>query len=289
MCMIYICDTGVPSEENLAAALRRNSDGIGVGWVSERTGEGDAQVATELGWVKGLSKLEELYNLIDDLPFPFVIHFRATSSGLTTEELTQPFPMDEGVKLALSGRTKKGLLFQNGTWKDWARDLKAAAFGQGRRIEYDPYWNDARAIAWLGNYYGEGIFHPLLEDCSNPMRLVTMYTGRSPIIFRWGPETNFSNTPAAWYDTGLGYWRSTYISPAYQSTGFVHLGSGSSQWDPDLEEYVPPDWWVKQQEAAKSGNTSPSPPIRFWTDAELLQVMAELAYGREENIIVAPR
>lgn len=145
MCVAIICEGGArPSEETLEASAATNGDGAGVAWIEEFQGE------PKVWWEKGLS-LDDVIEFNQDLPHPYIIHFRKTSAGTNTDNLCHPFPINEKADDDLQGRADR-VLFHNGTVSDW-KDLYKT-FVASRPVDslmehgYDRL-SDTRMMAWM--------------------------------------------------------------------------------------------------------------------------------------------
>lgn len=140
-----------------------NKDGIGIAW--HRNGVPH--------YVKGKYKPEDIPKLLDDhgVTIPYAIHFRASSVGTPVEELIHPHEISLDVPHNLEAMPINGLVFQNGTWTGWKREMLKMAMLHRLEIPPGP-WNDARAIAWLMALTGFNTVDWLLEDDRNPSRLI---------------------------------------------------------------------------------------------------------------------
>lgn len=151
MCVIFIADKVRPTPSMVERAFNANPDGGGAAWREDG----------EVKWKKDLS-VEEMVEMSASLPSPYVLHFRIASVGGKRAVLTHPFPVSEEVSLALEGSTKGYVLFHNGHWSDWKKELKDAALKTGVKINVGK-WSDSRAMAYLAHVYGIGIIE-LLEN-----------------------------------------------------------------------------------------------------------------------------
>lgn len=151
MCVIMICESEDkrPTEQMIEKAWAKNEDGGGIAW-REKNKKGEKIVK----WAKGLD-YDELKNLIETLPAPFVAHFRIASQGGVRPSMTHPFPVTTNAELDLEGSTKGYVLFHNGNWKDWPNETRQAAIMAGMQIPRGK-WSDTRAMAWLCAIYGVG-------------------------------------------------------------------------------------------------------------------------------------
>jgi len=142
MCVIFVLEDQRPTPREVAQAFEANSHGGGVAWRNE---QGLVQ------WDKGLN-LEAMQHYAEHLPFPFVMHFRIATCGGKGKSVCHPFPIDKNPSPLYTGTTKGNVLFHNGHWNGWEREIREAAIRSGRKLPLGP-WSDSRAIAWyLGNW-----------------------------------------------------------------------------------------------------------------------------------------
>lgn len=158
MCVILVAQAVRPRENMVRACWMANDDGGGVAFRGAQDGL--------VHWKKGLD-LDEMIELAQTLPLPYVMHFRITSSGPSIDALTHPFPIDENAPTSLQGKTKGSVLFHNGHWARW-RDLCLDAMFKGGRKMPGGSWSDTRAMAWLAGCFGIGF----LEWVDEANRLV---------------------------------------------------------------------------------------------------------------------
>lgn len=136
MCLIIAARTKKPSLEILKKAESANGDGAGVVWINENK---------KAQWKKGLNA-DGVFKVIEDLPLPFVIHFRLGSRGLKKDLLlTHPFVIAPNSPLSLEGEADK-LFVHNGTIFD--SDWKWGLLGAGLEAP-DDLMSDSRAIAMI--------------------------------------------------------------------------------------------------------------------------------------------
>lgn len=101
MCVILACERR-PDRETLEACASSNPHGAGVAWFS---GGG-------VEWRKNLVP-DQVGLVLDNIPLPYVIHFRIATVGGVNAGLCHPFPLKSGVPLDLAGKSS-GVLFHNG-------------------------------------------------------------------------------------------------------------------------------------------------------------------------------
>ena len=81
MCVIAVCLKNKPSSDIVKKMWDTNDDGASITWLGK-----DRKVE----YIKGITKLEELNNLIKATELPFVLHFRIASVGGIHPLLTHP-------------------------------------------------------------------------------------------------------------------------------------------------------------------------------------------------------
>jgi hypothetical protein len=154
MCVIALVNRdGRPTSEQIEAMWDDNPHGGGAAWqhqVDENT--------RVLRWKKGLS-LEEMIQLNETLPKPYVLHFRVPSSDTSKSKYAcHPFLVSASASYALEGESKdQPVLFHNGTWTGWRNEIKTLAVQRkDAKIPTGP-WSDTRAMAWYAHHLGIGI------------------------------------------------------------------------------------------------------------------------------------
>lgn len=179
-CIVYVEDKR-PSEDMVNRMWDRNDDGAGFAW----------REGGDVVWEKGLT-LEESHIYMQDLPTPFIAHFRVASVGGVCPELTHPFPVSMDSTLALTGRTKGFVLFHNGDWREWKDALlKSLPPGGGIKLPPGRQWSDSRAMAWLCSMYG----HSYMDLISH-----------KGVIFGPGPEDTHIFSGASGWEEVEGIW-----------------------------------------------------------------------------------
>lgn len=156
MCVIMLVreDNKRPTREMIQQAWDHNNHGFGMAFRRPSPDDGEPEVVWKKGYMKS-EHLDWIYEQSQELPVPYVFHFRIASIGAQVPQLTHPFPISERVPLTLSGRTKGWVLFHNGTYKDWQDSVLKAALASGVGIPTG-IWSDTRALAWLCYVYGNG-------------------------------------------------------------------------------------------------------------------------------------
>lgn len=161
MCVILSAEKERPTRAEMEQAAAKNPDGAGIAWIENGT----------VRFKKvGPGHDAEIMDLAETVPTPYVAHFRITSVGETRPELSHPFPLRHTQTLATSGKATNGVLFQNGTWREWKQHLLAAAASTGQPVGDGPL-TDTRAITYLATTLGLGILETIPEH--NRIAVVT--------------------------------------------------------------------------------------------------------------------
>lgn len=157
MCVIAFADVDSPrpSESMVGRMYLANEYGAGIAWREEKDGK------KVVRWKKGLS-MEDAQKLVQEVPKPFVIHFRIPSCGGPHKSLNHPFPVDHDAGLYFDGETEGSVLFHNGTWGDWRKFSLDTASRQPEKFPIGR-WSDSRAMAWCASIYGLGILELINE------------------------------------------------------------------------------------------------------------------------------
>lgn len=155
MCVIVLVDSEArrPSETMIDLMWTKNPDGGGAAWREEEDGE-----PTMVCWEKGLMKeagRARMKELAATLPIPYILHMRIATIGGIVPNMTHPFPIHaEGLNV-LKGKTQGSVLFHNGTYSDWDKDVKSLAISTGTPIPSGK-WSDSRGLAWICSVIGNG-------------------------------------------------------------------------------------------------------------------------------------
>lgn len=179
MCVILVSEKKRLSSQLIADAIRTNPHGNGFAWIAAGTVRFEKDIT--------IAQAQELAAIV---PMPYVFHARIATQGGITPTLCHPFPMDRtGDPRRLSGSSKAGVLFHNGTWHNW-QDVAIAAIpcrtcegknvgghvrcegcaGTGIRIpqRFDPWkrseWSDSLAMARIGAELGADVVEELVPD-----------------------------------------------------------------------------------------------------------------------------
>ena len=148
MCVIIVATEKHPDIDHLEAAEKQNPHGGAIAWKDK---DGFLRYKKDID----ASEVEAII-FAEDPTFPYVIHFRITSSGGTRPELCHPFPVNHSVSLKTSWKGKSSLLFHNGTFREW-KDMVAPHSG-AKDFPKGRIWSDSRAIAWLAYKTKKNIF-----------------------------------------------------------------------------------------------------------------------------------
>lgn len=218
MCIIYATEgkDSRPTLQELKDGQRRNDDGAGMAYI-------------EGGRIKFRKSrrgydLESLHRFISAVDGPMLIHFRFTSSGVTSDRLAHPYPIttDAALLNSLEGEAEQ-VFMHNGTLdeREWRQTLLATDLSKLPRGE----WNDSKALAYLLAYYNNDAILNLFDD-----------ENRFAILSPEGIET-FGD----WVDVRDGLITSTYINlpvKAWKPSEF-EWGTGSSLTGPTRSSATP--------------------------------------------------
>src|SRR5260221_10234793 len=137
MCVIYVCNSNVPDEWELAGGALSNSDGAGVAWREKGV----------IKWEKGIDEVKDVMEITKKVKLPIVIHFRTASAGPAIPELTHPFPLVKGIPLDLTG-SAPAVLFHNGHMTNWEEKYLNFILGAGEEVSLGEF-SDTRAMAHM--------------------------------------------------------------------------------------------------------------------------------------------
>lgn len=130
----------------IEACHETNKDGAGAAW----------REGGKVHWKKGLLGPEEMLEIAETKPLPFILHFRIPTVGGKRKELAHPFLISKGSSLELEGTTKDYVLFHNGHWGRWKETSIEAAVKSNTKLPPGK-WSDSRAMAWVASIYGLGL------------------------------------------------------------------------------------------------------------------------------------
>jgi hypothetical protein len=158
VCVIAICEFARLTDEQVALMYDANPRGGGVAW-REFDEESNTTVVK---WKKGLNK-EEMVKFNQDLPLPYVLHFRVPSTGTSQSFFAcHPFQVDDEATTGFEGKTPGYVLFHNGFWHDWKAKIQSIAINGYVTIPTGP-WSDSRGLAWAANHLGLGFLEMVDE------------------------------------------------------------------------------------------------------------------------------
>lgn len=160
MCLIIACPPNHrPSEETIRASCFKNDDGSGIAWTTTKG----------LAWKKGIEE-DELLAILEKIPSTevVVIHNRLATVGGKSMELSHPFLVGMTVtpsegELSKSKHGNPELLFHNGHWHDWKRELCPILAGYKRKMPSGK-WSDSRALAVLVHILGRNYLNVSLDN-----------------------------------------------------------------------------------------------------------------------------
>lgn len=204
MCVIFVAKTVRPTRSMLSDADSANPYGGGVAW----------REGGKVRYAKGL-EFKPLADIVDQLPLPFVVHFRIPTAGGDCAELCHPFPISPEVPLGLSGASKGGVIFHNGHWANWGNRMQDALIHLGRKAPKGP-WSDSRAMAFMASHYGPEILSMLDEKIVYFSPSVLRIYGKG-----WSTENGIECSNLQWK------WKGTYKTP--YSQGYSHYNGETWQ------------------------------------------------------------
>jgi predicted glutamine amidotransferase len=157
MCVILIARSKPLTRTLVNAAMDANPHGNGFAWIEKRGKKRTVR------FEKGLTR-NEVNKFSLKLPLPYVFHARIASVGGVHVRLTHPFPVaPRREQLKISGASRKGVLFHNGTWMEWKQ------FYEG---PVEELWSDSRAMADLIHKHGEQMLYAI-PDTQKIVRVTT--------------------------------------------------------------------------------------------------------------------
>lgn len=159
MCIIAICDGRALTRAEFKNCWDNNDHGAGFSWYN----------AAGINYKKGFMDEKKAWRAYTQIKnnLPHVAHFRLTSAGSKTPELTHPFTCADLSPIELAHTGTDSVLFHNGTiraWKDWHK-----AFICSRRAIPQGEMSDTRLAACLVHRIGAEI----LEELEDKFALVT--------------------------------------------------------------------------------------------------------------------
>ncbi len=201
MCVILVCKDKKPTKDILKKCEQANKDGIGIAWIENNISH----------FEKGIC-FNRLIELVKSKPLPFVIHFRITSTGITSEPLCHPFITNELVDIPSLEGKNCNLLFHNGTKFQWYDGLFELAMAYKFKVNSLDNWNDTRYMAIASHFIGNGILEHFKE------KLVYMNSKGDITIFN---KQGFKDIDGILYSND--YWNYTnYFSGQTQTVNLTN-------------------------------------------------------------------
>jgi predicted glutamine amidotransferase len=121
-----------------------NDDGVGIAYREKGQNV----------YIKGLMTLKDAWDAYQKVTvLPHAVHFRLTSTGKKTPDLTHPFIVENNSNIQTKYRGEKPLLFHNGTIVGWESYLMSLSLQSGKVPEGEI--NDTRVAAMLIARLGE--------------------------------------------------------------------------------------------------------------------------------------
>jgi hypothetical protein len=274
MCVIYVCNTSLPPEDELKRGQDRNSDGAGISWLAP---DPDNRKNLAVYWQKGLKDDTAVKKFIQDnkIPFPLIIHFRTASVGGTISALTHPFPTIAGVPLWEAGYAQE-VLFHNGHLSNWDDLVLNVGLPTTERFPDGP-WSDTRALAWLTYLKGPGVLDFVIKSS----RVVLMHSDMTTL-----PDENYDKMEdhitlfgSGWIHK-VGYSQSIATLPTvsgYKQISYNHM---DNSWGDDTEDL--PTNQLGSARLLPAGTPSTIVPVytqgefNVWTIDELSKLIIEL-------------
>lgn len=147
MCVIAVCEKGLSLDKGkFHACFSSNSHGAGFAWIRKE----------KLAWHKGFMKADEAWDFYQTISGnAHVAHFRLSSAGGISPELTHPFIVSSGSPIEMEGASKGRLLFHNGTISGWKDMLFSLALHHGSIPEGE--MSDTRVMAMAVSTLGDKI------------------------------------------------------------------------------------------------------------------------------------
>jgi hypothetical protein len=135
VCVIAVCFTNRLTLLDIEEMEYGNPHGIGIAWAS---GSGDAR---KVNWRKGIAA-EEIANLADVVPLPYMVHTRFATVGDKVPQLAHPYPIEKIPSEYLAGDFVGGsVLMHNGHASEYQNIARTLG------IELDGNWSDSRVMA----------------------------------------------------------------------------------------------------------------------------------------------
>jgi hypothetical protein len=200
MCIIAVAEERNLTKEEFFNCFDSNNDGFGMAWY-RKTKKG---IVSE--YQKGIMNKKSAWAFYREMiklkvSFPYVCHFRITSSGETCRELTHPFLITRKSPIRMRHSGQAPLLFHNGTVSNW-KDLqtKLSLFPKG--VE-----NDTRIVAMAVAAHGSVV----LDLIGGWNKFALMTNNGIEKFGDWQEEkgVSFSNSgyKSYYYGRSVTYWK----------------------------------------------------------------------------------
>lgn len=142
MCCIAACRTTRLSRAMLDAMVSSNQDGVGMAWTDGK----------KVRWFKTMNH-EQLYDMIEKLPLPYIVHARLATVGAAGPALAHPFPIESQPRITEAGKAEQ-VFAHNGHIAEWRMLLHLT---DPKVKPEESGWSDSRAIAHIVSLRGTKI------------------------------------------------------------------------------------------------------------------------------------
>jgi hypothetical protein len=141
----------------LKKAENANPHGAGLAWIDQKT--------KKVNWIKGKNvKSKTILKYIKkyNIQFPYIVHFRIASIGDINDKLCHPFSLNAKLdENKLNGSSKAGVLFHNGTLREYKIHEKLIFSKTNEKIKGD--LSDSRLFAYIASEKRMGKIY--LKEC----------------------------------------------------------------------------------------------------------------------------
>ena len=155
MCIILLAENKQLTKGILEKAESANPHGAGIAWINDKTKTKNVKFLKGVNLdTKGILKLIK----IRKIKTPYVVHFRITSIGSTSDQLCHPFDLNALLtENKQSGSSMAGVLFHNGTMSDYKTHYDLV-FEAGKLNDTKGIFNnielelsDSRVMSYIAN------------------------------------------------------------------------------------------------------------------------------------------
>lgn len=240
MCVIFICDKKRPSLDMIEKAWDANDHGAGIAWREDSDVIDDRGKPRKLvHWMKGLD-YPTVKELVNEVPLPFVVHFRIASCGGTRPALTHPFPIEVDVPQTMEGDTFGHVLFHNGHWSKWEEQLFDIARNFREKIPSGK-WSDSRALAWFAAHYGVAALECVKEKivAFSPEEIEIFSNGTPQGANAWQEIEGVMCSNSFFQTRGQGGWVGTGHGNLGNYAGTMCRDRSCTRKDIDTDGYCP--------------------------------------------------